>query len=200
VERPEDLDLELWVKVEGHEGRSYLLGNAHSHRGRIWAWNHALGFASSISTYQVLDASDGARRWMDGFLCGNEPSLSQFLGARVGDDVPDNEATLNRYWAAMKRFRTDGTLDFLYLRPMHNPASGAPVPVKLWARAGAGIVEWNGERWAWPSDPPEVQGRFLVGSLCHERDAHASSPQGAHHWICSDCGMCEEIGPDPGNS
>jgi hypothetical protein len=197
MDPPEDLDRELWVEVEGYEGRSYLLGNAHSHLGRMSAWNDAMGLASSISTYQVLAASDGARRWMDGFLCGNEPSLKQFLGARVDDDFPEDTSTLHRYWAAMTRFRAEGKLGFLYLRPLHDPPSDAPVPVQLWARAGAGIVKWGGDRWTWPSDPPEVDGRFLVGSLCHERDEHASSPHGPRFWICSDCGWCEEVEPEP---
>jgi hypothetical protein len=77
---PFDIDPELWIEANGYDGRLYLIGNAHTHPGRMLAWSEIGGDATNVSKHDITDASDAARRWIDEFLSGNEPRPAAYLG------------------------------------------------------------------------------------------------------------------------
>ncbi len=75
-----DIDLELWIVAEGFEARCFLLGNSHTFPGRMLLWNEQQDVVASVSKYAITQASEASRRWIEGFLVGNEPSLAAYLG------------------------------------------------------------------------------------------------------------------------
>jgi hypothetical protein len=84
--RPEAIDEALWVVIGGGEDRCYILGNGHTFAGRISAWSDTIGRGFSFSKGEVVDASDLARAWIDGFLSGNGCQLAGPTPTAVDED------------------------------------------------------------------------------------------------------------------
>lgn len=67
-------DARLWCRLsDGSE--VILIGNAHTHRGRIHAEDLATGRLVTMSLVDITEASEHATVWLQGFLSGCEPDL-----------------------------------------------------------------------------------------------------------------------------
>lgn len=68
-----DLDKVLTFEHIGCPGIHYVLGNPHTHPGRILGWceNKQRSFFFSLS--EVVNPSMETKFWIKGYLSGNEP-------------------------------------------------------------------------------------------------------------------------------
>jgi hypothetical protein len=96
---PNGVDRRLSFKSTARLGIHYFVGNPHTFPGRILAF-HEDGLELNVSPSEVIEASDFALVWMDGFLAGSEPAPP------ASDDLKDEEA-----WQAKRdRYRRTGEL------------------------------------------------------------------------------------------
>lgn len=63
----------LWFTHEKCEGEHYLIGNPHTFPGRMLAWCPCKERFFYVSKSEIIDLSDEAKYWIEGFLHGNEP-------------------------------------------------------------------------------------------------------------------------------
>ncbi len=189
-----DYDPELWVILEGDESRCYLLGNAHTWPGRMVVWGEEIGRTFAASTYQVTDASDAARRWMDGFLHGNEPTPGEYLGIGefAASNLDDDDPAFPRWRAALQDFHVNGTLPALQsvpTTPFPRDEIYGHIP---WAWAGGQVWTWKDRAWQVADPQPALDGTLLVGSICAERGYSNMEAIGDNHLACVDCGETVE--------
>jgi hypothetical protein len=85
AEIPEWVDRRLGFRSTVREGTHYLFGNPHTFRGRMSAW-HEEGYTLNVSREEIVDASEYALVWMDGYFAGSEPPPPPT------DDPADEEA------------------------------------------------------------------------------------------------------------
>lgn len=96
---PNGVDPRLWIIWGDPSTRVYLVGNSHTFPGRMSAY-HPDGWEVSVSKFEILEASELAWAWIDGFLRGNEPSAPQ-----------DNDEEADLAWEAIvTEFRRTGDL------------------------------------------------------------------------------------------
>jgi len=69
---PSDVDPRLRIVLVWDGEVAYLTGNSHTRRGRMSAY-HESGHDITISKSDILEASEAAAIWVDGFLAGSEP-------------------------------------------------------------------------------------------------------------------------------
>jgi hypothetical protein len=188
-------DPELWVVAEGFEGRCYLLGNNHTHLGRMAAWIESLGLVAGLSKYQITDASEAARRWIDGYLHGSEPGPAEYLG--IGDgaitQLDEDDPGMNRWRAALTEFHETGSMRSLPpvpTIPLRLPDIGGHDP---WVWAGGQVWVWKDGSWHPAQPQPHLEGAFLAGSICATRGHHELTVVGDRHATCVDCGETSEI-------
>jgi hypothetical protein len=195
--QPPDFDPDLWVVANGYNGRLFLLGNAHTHRGRMYAWSEALKMGTDVSKYDVTDASDAAHRWIEGFLSGNEPSPAEYLGidelavAQLNDDDP----RWARWQAALADFRETGTMPTLSRVPTIPFADDAAFDHAPWTWAGGQVWIWRDKAWGLADPQPQLDGEDLAGSPCAIRGYHDMDGADEHHAWCIDCGQTTEVFP-----
>ena len=67
-------DDDLWFTHKGCEGNHYLIGNPHTHPGRMWAWCPKKQGTIFVSKAEMDEISDKAKTWIHGFLMGNQPA------------------------------------------------------------------------------------------------------------------------------
>jgi hypothetical protein len=97
---PPGVDRRLAFKSTSRPGVHYFAGNPHTFPGRIMAY-HEDGFELNVSRSEVIEPSEMALVWLDGFLAGSEPAPPQ-------SDDPDEE----RAWEARRRrYRESGQLE-----------------------------------------------------------------------------------------
>ncbi len=107
-----EIDPELWIEVEGFDGRCYLIGNGHTFPGRMLLWSESQQVTANVSKDAITGSSEASRRWIDGFLAGNEPSLADFLhidGATAAE-LPDDDPRVVRWREALYVFRDQGSM------------------------------------------------------------------------------------------
>jgi hypothetical protein len=104
---PDDVDGDLWVVVEGIEGRCYLVGNGHTHRGRMAAWSSRLGRRITLSKDEIEEAAPKAETWIDGFLAGNEPPPEELFGPSILD-ADDADPRWTSWRMEVRGFRDTG--------------------------------------------------------------------------------------------
>lgn len=193
---PPRFDPELWVTAEGYDGRLFLLGNPHTHLGRMYAWSEALRVGTNISKYDITDASAAARRWIEGFLSGSEPGPAEYLGidplaeAELSDDDPG----YGRWQAALVDYHESGTLPHLARVPTVPFSADASFSHVPWVFAGGQVWAWRGVAWVVADPQPALDGGLLAGSLCATRGYHdmeGGDDDERHYW-CIDCGVTEE--------
>lgn len=107
-----EIDRELWIEAEGFEGRSYLVGNSHTFPGRMLLWNEQQDVVASVSKSEITSASDASRRWIDGFLVGNEPGLADYLGIdpATAADLRDDDPAVRDWLRARVQFDETGAI------------------------------------------------------------------------------------------
>ena len=106
---PEPVDEALWFACsEEPEGRDYLVGNAHTFRGRISAYCPRKEGSPyyNVSASEVLsDCSDESRRWVQGFLAGQEPTPPK---DDQGDYLPFDHPEAERWRASARAWAATG--------------------------------------------------------------------------------------------
>ena len=181
---------QFWVRTARQAGRCFLLGNAHTFPGRIHAWDEETQTAITISKRDILEYSDGARAWVDGFLAGTEPSVTDFLGI-AADDVDYGADDVQRWQAAMKLFRAEGELAPLMPRP-RTAVSAEAAMLNPWAIAGGQVYVCQEGAWV-RGAPRQLDGSFDSSSICAETRMHSMAFYEPCHSVCIDCGYCTEM-------
>lgn len=67
-----EYDKNLWFYHNGCEGQHYLIGNPHTHIGRMYAWCPINKTALCVSEHEMGDMSIESKYWIKGFLSGSE--------------------------------------------------------------------------------------------------------------------------------
>ncbi len=102
---PPEVDAQRWVVTRlcvNH--RDYLVGNPHTFPGRMAVWCPAASRELSVSKRDIVDAAQGSKDWIAGFLSGNEPPPPDDEGLRA--DVW--EKAHQEWESRTQRFRRDG--------------------------------------------------------------------------------------------
>ena len=200
-DRP-DTDPDLWVEVEGTAGRCYILGNPHTFPGRFVTWSDHLGNSLYVSKGEVTSCSDDARRWIEGFLNGNEPAIAEYLGiARIAaDDLDDDDPGVERWRRALADFRSSGTI------PLLKPVPRWPLPSAFvhgrrpWTWAGGQVWEWQAGTWLVADPQPPLDGTTIAGTVCARRGHCDHESVDDHHVACVDCGETTEVAISEGDA
>lgn len=101
-----ELDRRLWFKHRGCTGLHFILGNPHTFPGRMLGWCEQKQRSFFFSKSEVEEASTEAYVWIDGFLCGNEPSAPINEDGDVDFESSEYQSWLNE----MEHFRQTGAL------------------------------------------------------------------------------------------
>ena len=191
---PPEFGPDLWVTAEGYRGRLFLLGNAHTHPGRMSALSEALQAGTNISKYEITGASAGARRWIEGFLSGNEPDPADYLGidALAEADLSDDDPGYGRWRTALAVFRESGIMPHLTRVPTVPFAADARLSHSPWVLAGGQVWVWRAGAWVVADPQPALDGGLLAGSPCATRGYHDMADGDERHYCCIDCGLTEE--------
>lgn len=191
---PKDVDPRLWVRVDGIEGRCFLLGNNHTFRGRICAYSESDRTAFGISKCQIVEQSDEAGYWIEGFLNGAEPRGEDMFGPRFLDD---EDGLRERWWKALELFHESGSWPPYgdWELPLAFPPD-LELPVTPWCRRVDEIWIWSSNRWALlEPQPPNPLWYSPAGSTCDE-EGHDCACLTDCHSVCLRCGDTDEIVPD----
>lgn len=70
-----NVDDKLWFYHKGCEDKHYLIGNPHTHAGRMLAWCSNKNVTFCVSESEIEDMSLESKYWIRGFLSGNEKIL-----------------------------------------------------------------------------------------------------------------------------
>jgi hypothetical protein len=190
-------DPELWIEAHGFDGRCYLLGNPHTHLGRMVVWVESLKDVAYVSKDEIKNASEAARRWIEGFLHGNEPTPAQYLGIdpRAVADLDDDDPGMERWRAALVPFHENGTMPSLVPVPsIRFPLDDVHGHVP-WTWAGGQVWIWRDASWQVAEPQPALVGDSLPGSVCTIRGYDDLTAEvGDRHVACIDCGYTLEVG------
>jgi len=179
-------------------GEAVILGNSHTHRGRFKVRIISTGTEVSSSLPDVESASDAARRWIDGFLAGSEPSLYEYLGIDGAGLEPTNEDIV-RWKNYCARFRASGLAHDLRRRPTkllqltREEESELHSDVAPWSLAGEIVWCQNRGRWiAIEPQPSIVADEFMVGTICASRLEHDLMNTTSDWTVCLDCSQVRQ--------
>jgi len=176
-------------------GPCWLLGNGHTHAGRMVVLVIGTDMTLHVSKHEIVEPSPSVAAWIEGFLAGQEPDYDAWRGwaedERVDDADYDDPAAWARYRAFIRAFQERGYLPYaIQRRPtVPPPAEWAD---RAWIHVAGEVLGWDGSAWA-PKDPqPAFAFGTLVGSVCADDDAiHESEVVGPGVLVCSDCGLYE---------
>lgn len=101
-EPPDYVDASVSFEMEGCPGRSFLIGNPHTHPRRMGAYSAVERRSFAVSLEEMTNVSPPARAWISGFLSGSEPGPPEFRGAEFA------EAVENAWRAAALQFALNG--------------------------------------------------------------------------------------------
>jgi len=142
--------------------------------------------------YMTGDASPAARAWVDGFLAGNEPRPEDLAGPDI-HNLDDDDERWGQWRTAVREFRRTG-LDRWpdWWSPGPLPAS-APLAVGVWCLRGCQVWQWADGTWSYTRPQPDLDWRYLPGSVCAQREDHAPVPLAPDddREVCRDCGFLE---------
>ena len=183
------MDERLWVTIEGCDERHVLVGNPHTHQGRmaVRCPRHG-GF--NISRSDVVDASDLARVWIDGFLNGSEPRPEDMFGDGIHLLDDDHDPRWLRWRAAVGEYRRTG--DWPY-DPWRRLVPAPDLPDGAWTLRGDEVWRWDGARWGLAEPQPALHWKMLAGSLCDER-GHCDLEDRSRHSVCVGCAHVSALG------
>ena len=191
---PSETDPNLWVEVDGLDGKLFIMGNPHTYPGRITGWSYEGNHSYYFSKDEVTAASDAARYWIDGFLSGNEPTLAEYLG--IGPEqaarLDDDDAAIARWHEALHAFCTTGDFPELVLRPVRPFPSESVDGHVPWLVAGGEVWMWVNGAWSVPDPQPERVRTALVGTPCIDEE-HELEFDGDYYLACVKCGHAVEV-------
>jgi hypothetical protein len=107
-EHPHEIDLSLWVELVDSDVRWYICGNPHTFPGHFDVWSPDLDRNLTVSKSDVAQSSEPARWWIEGFLHGNEPSITEYLGLPDDADVADDDPAWEDWKQALDQYRRSG--------------------------------------------------------------------------------------------
>ena len=194
VRRGDEFDERRWVRVEGVEGRCTLGYNPHTFVGRMGV-QCPDGEVLYISKSDVLEASDLAWAWIDGFLAGNAPPPSHQFGPSI-HEAGDEDERLRRWREAVYEFRASGAWPHEEWRRLIPFAPGTELPAFTWTLQGDEVWEWADGQWRCADPQPQRDYKLLVGTLCHERGHCDLAAGDSAHAVCVDCGASVEVVPE----
>lgn len=196
AEPPADINRDRWVKVEGQSEKFFLLDSRHTFRGLMHVVADTDDHQSlSISKSQVTEASEAASHWIDGFLAGTAPSISEYLGWEDGELLAD-EGETRRWTEFLRWFRDTGGPWVRTSRPSVPVPSEVSdsLPHLVWHGHNDPVWFWNSLRWT-------LLDRSSTRSLpAHDDEGHhmnlvdeVTVAETLYLWICEDCGYAEEV-------
>lgn len=180
--------------VRGVEGKGYILGNPHTHLGRMTAWFDRAGAALHFSKEEIVEASELARVWIDGFLAGSEPSPESMFGEGI-HETDDQDSRLQRWRDAIRVYRKTGYWDHAPWHLLMPFPPDAPLPEMVWTVRGDEVWIWDRQEWTVAEPQPPRQGERLTGTVCDQRDGHDMSMRSTVHAVCDDCGYTSHVVP-----
>jgi hypothetical protein len=201
TEWPIDFDRALWVDMDGERG--YLVGSPHTHPGRFRVCfpdrSDSDYVTIPVSVHELTAISPEARYWLKGFLAGHSPSIDEYLG-RDGYDghIPTVEEWV-RYEIFVERFLHYGS----HLRLQRRPARALVITDeerskirvddwRPWIYVGERVLVEDGAEWIETDPQPEMDGPWIAGTICAERE-HDNLIGLESDWVvCVDCGMVED--------
>lgn len=199
TEWSDEFDLALWVEMDGERG--YIVGNAHTHRGRFHVCfpdrpDYYMTMPTSV--YELTAMSLEARYWLRGFLTGYEPDIDEYLGR----DGYDGHEPTDEEWARYETFITHQYLRYgSHIQLNQRPNRALVVtdeeraeirvdPWRPWTYVGERVLVPNGAESVEADPQPEMDGHFLAGSVCAQR-GHDSRPL---VWLESGWSVCSACG------
>ena len=188
-----EFDRALWVEMDGERG--YIAGNAHTHRGHFHVCFPDQGYMRTVTFYELTAMSAEARYWLEGFLTGYEPSVDEYLGRRIGVDYDPTDEELVRCSNFIKRYLRDGTHLRLHMRPdralVITDEERAEIHLdhwRPWTYVGERVLVADGAEWVEADPQPPMDGPWIAGSVCAERE-HDNLMDLESGWtVCCDCG------------
>jgi hypothetical protein len=208
TERTAEFDRALWVEMNGDRG--YIEGNAHTHPGRFHVGFPDHGYSTTASVSELTAMSPEARYWLVGFLSGSEPRLYEYLGlARAVEiekfhDYEYTDEELVRWTNFCKEFRRSGW----YIHPNMRPERALVItdeeraqitldPWRPWTYVGERVLVPDGldaAKWVEADPQPEMDGPWLAGSVCAERERCQTMWLEKSGWeVCCDCGQVRRV-------
>jgi hypothetical protein len=197
TEWPIDFDKALWVE-QGAE-RGYLVGNGHTHRGRFRVCfpDRSIYVTTTMSVYELTAISAEAYYWLKGYLTGCEPSIDEYLGRKVIDEdyVDPTDEEWIRYGTFITRYLKDGDHIRLNRRPNRALVITEEERAKIridnwrpWTYVGERVLVFDGAEWVEADPQPKMDGPWLAGSICAERERDNLVVLESDWWVCCDCG------------
>jgi hypothetical protein len=164
---------------------------------RIWVtlkpdWTPDRDLKPTVHPGDIAGASPEARLWLDGFLCGQEAGLFEFLGSSVELlDMADDDDDVVRWKAWNAGFRRRGWAPRLQTMPSADPAlDELPVP-QPWVYVGGRFWVWQAGAWVVEDPQPagadaDSPGWARPGGICAQRGHHLYADFGSFS-ACEDC-------------
>jgi hypothetical protein len=194
TEWPVEFDRALWVEMGGERG--YIVGNAHTHRGRFRVCFPDREYVTTVSVHELAAVSAEVRYWLKGFLTGYEPSVDEYLGRMVTEDYYDpTHEEWARYRNFIARYLNDGGHIRLHKRPdralVITDEERAEIHLehwRPWTYVGERVLVADGAEWVEADPQPEMDGPWIAGSVCAEREHDNLMVLDSGWTVCCDCG------------
>ena len=136
-----------------------------------------------------------ARSWLTGFLTGDEPSVYEYLGRRLDEDYEPTDEEWVRWRNFIKRYLRDGTHLRLNKRPdralVITDEERAEIHLdhwRPWTYVGERVLVADGAEWVEADPQPQMDGPWLAGSVCAEREHDNLIGLDSDWTVCRDCG------------
>jgi hypothetical protein len=193
TEWPVDFDRALWVEMGGERG--YIVGNAHTHRGRFRVCFPDRGYVMTLSVYELTAVSAEARYWLRGFLTGYEPSIDEYLGREGFEGYEPTHEEWGRYGTFIERYLSRGTHIRLNMRPDRALVITDEERTEIhldhwrpWTYVGERVLVADGAEWVEADPQPQMDGPWIAGSICAEREHDNLMSLDSGWTVCCDCG------------
>ncbi|MBV9448269.1 MAG: hypothetical protein JO345_20480 [Streptosporangiaceae bacterium] len=167
-------------------------GNAHTHRGHLHVSARRSELQMTVHAGDIADASPEARLWIDGFLCGQEAGLFEFLGCSPRLYDSHDEEDISRWMAWNERFRHRGWAPPLHTMPRPDPALDGVAAPQPWTYVAGRFRVWQDGAWTEADPQPEDAeqdnpGRVWPGTICSQRGYHELAVCYGSTTICESC-------------
>jgi hypothetical protein len=193
---PDDVDAALWIEVHEPSHRDYLVGACHTFPGRMRLYCPVDDRGSCVSLAEIRRMSDESRRWVDGFLAGNEPSILDMFGV-CAVDLYDDDPRWPRYYRAVADFRRTGSWHPAPWQELPDMPDVDITPLVAWLVRADERWRWRAGQWVLEETDLVGPVGLLAGTSCRSRGHHRlESDLTPLITLCSDCGMVSISEPE----